>query len=1460
VYQARILDKNRRLVAILPGVSWRYQRELNAATAIAVMIPKEVVDVVIRDEHELLGYFRPAQMVFGNKKRVAEPTRESKAGYADLASFVQIFKGETLKASGKITGRSLGQVITVEALTEEILLEQNRTPAQYGKVWDGWDLADVARDLRFGWATKRVKAPSQWADAIVASSNIDYTTDPGHLMLSKTVHGAYQESGYVTLRLNKSQFPSFETWDRVRWSADSDGLANPEKIVWTTIQTSTDGSSWSAEFDGGLPEEVGLVFAGTSDDCWVRINLYTNDTTSPAVEEGPPVGQTPVVFAVELVARTTPILEIGTIPAVAGVTVKDLDASYATAFEVISKACEQTGWEFNVWDGALNLAENLGVDRTKDFTFRAGTNIEITTLSDGDEDLCNVLTAYNKGQGLNSLELTLTDHDSLADYGPYPRAVEFDVETYEDLETQASEYLTEHSRPTPQYAIAVAFDAGKEPEYGVGDLVQVADPETGTVTTTRIMVESREYAEQGLVVHLELGKTSLSLTEAIRFQRPRDGKDGRDGRDGRDGKPGKDGKDGQPGGDADIPIPQDPEWLGYEFTSHLTVNWKKADYAVGYEVRSNLNWGSAAGLIFKGYAHSHSFVPMSRNFDLYIRAYNAMDEPSVNYDTMEVLLPIPETPSLPTIHSYFSALQIYVTPLPSPAILGYYVYLTKDGTVETDKIPVRAGENLTYQAPSGTTFEVQVSAFDVLGEGDKSAVLLATTNSLDILEIPEIPKTKLEESLRTEIDTAGAKADQAMEDVGDLETLTNSYLNEVNAAKDRITDAEDGLTSAVDRLNSVDSELDGAKQRLLDAEGRLSGVDDEIADAKDRLTGAESRLTATETDLTDARTRLTDAESDLEGLEGVVSTHEIKISNVEGELSTKVSETEFNALEGTVSSQGTTLTQHAGMIATKAEQSEVDTLSEAVSSNTATLGVHATQIAARVTKEVYNLLEDRVEEAEGELVVLADEISTKVSQAIFEDLQSRVTDNEAELLVQADAIQARVTQEVYNTLADRVTTAEGTLEVLPGQIALKASQSEVDTLTGKVEDNEAELVALATEISSKVSQTVFDTLSGTVASQGTQITQNATAIESKADQSVVDTLSGTVSDQSTLISQNATAITQKADKSTVDTLTGRVSAAEATLSTHADEIEARATKEEVDTIEGRVTEAEGQLTVQAGKIEAKAEKTEVDTLAERVQTAEGTLEVLPGQISAKASQSDVNTLTGRVEEAEGQLEILPGQIALKASQSQVDAISGEVSEQASQIELLGNEITLKVQKKVNGEIVVTGIGVGFDEQGQSVVPVLADRFMVVPTVEGEGQYAFLVDSDTGKVYIPGDLTVGGLLRATELQADLAKVLLLQAEVAFLDQANVLHLKADRISVGAGVGFAQTKPSGHLWHFDRHLSSTDGIAPTAATGTSIVPDQGIAGGALEVASGGTVRYDLPMAMDTWTWAGFFSIGE
>ena len=546
MYQARILDKDRQLKAILPGVRWHYTRRINEATDVSIYIPRETIDEVITQDHPLYGFFMPTQPV------VVEPAprrvREDKTKYAEIASYVQIWQVDetkmlavpepgllsptqaalttqrvetgrtaTLKASGKIVGRTLGQVVTVEAYTEEILLEANLTPAQYGKVWDGWDLADVARDLLDGWQTLRVKAQSQWQDRMVASSNVDLTTDPGLVMLAKRASGQYYDSGYLTLVFNKSEIPNFKSWDRVRWSADS------EEPVKTSIQISTNGVSFSAPFDGGLPEEIGYYIGGDHDQVWVRVNLETTDTESEDANEVP-TGVTPTVFALEVIARTEGKLAVGSVPSVAGVTVKGLSADYASALQVLVQACEQVGWEFQVWNGALSIAKNIGVDRTKDFVLRAGTNIEITALGDSDDELVNVLTAYGPGRGINRMEITLRDENSIGNdefpgYGEHHLAMEFDVETLAELEQKAQEFLSEHNTPKTQFEVAVVFDHDKEPDYGLGDKVRVADPETGIVTTTRIMAEAREYGESGLVVNLELGKADFTLSEAIADKR-----------------------------------------------------------------------------------------------------------------------------------------------------------------------------------------------------------------------------------------------------------------------------------------------------------------------------------------------------------------------------------------------------------------------------------------------------------------------------------------------------------------------------------------------------------------------------------------------------------------------------------------------------------------------------------------------------------------------------------------------------------------------------------------------------------------------------------------------------------------------------------------------------------------------------------------------------------------------------
>lgn len=142
-----------------------------------------------------------------------------------------------------------------------------------------------------------------------------------------------------------------------------------------------------------------------------------------------------------------------------------------------------------------------------------------------------------------------------------------------------------------------------------------------------------------------------------------------------------------------------------------------------------------------------------------------------------------------------------------------------------------------------------------------------------------------------------------------------------------------------------------------------------------------------------------------------------------------------------------------------------------------------------------------------------------------------------------------------------------------------------------------------------------------------------------------------------------------------------------------------------------------------------------------------------------------------------------------------------------------------------------------DGEQHSHIAVLADVFSIA-TPEGRRQI-FVFDTADKKLYLMGDLIAEGLIRATEIQAELAKHLLLQAQLATIDEADVLWLRADKITVGGSApGISLMKPEGaRLWHFDGSLMSTDGTAPESGAVATLRPD-GRFGGCVAVEVGTT----------------------
>ena len=508
----RILDKDLNLKARLNPESWQYNRRRNVATDISVTVAKNELRRVLPTDGRLYQ----------------ELAREGIL-HLTIANFVQIYKGNDLRASGVIVERDVGDdTIEIKAFTEEILLERNRTPAQYGSVFRGQDIADVARELTTGWQTIRVKAESEWKGEepnieLVESENIDFETQSNVIMLDKTPLGNYYEEGYLILRLDSEDYSSFASWDRIRWSADN------EEPVETSIQyryantiNDLESEQFSQEFEGVIPDEEGLVPAAT-DERYVdiRINLSTQDTDSED-GDGNPVGSTPFFFALELIANTEFALEVGEIPNSTGVTVGQVDADGENCLSILKEICDTTGYEFQIKNKKLSIAETFGENLTDSVMLRKGTNMEINNLGDDDGDLVNILTAYGEGDGINRISTTIRDGQSIEDFGEYTDTEEFETNNLAELTSMAQDYINANNTPVTSFDIDAKFDPGNEPNYKYGDKVKIVDPESQVITDIKIDEEERSYSDNGLEVRLRLGRVANRFIDGVVDRRVRD--------------------------------------------------------------------------------------------------------------------------------------------------------------------------------------------------------------------------------------------------------------------------------------------------------------------------------------------------------------------------------------------------------------------------------------------------------------------------------------------------------------------------------------------------------------------------------------------------------------------------------------------------------------------------------------------------------------------------------------------------------------------------------------------------------------------------------------------------------------------------------------------------------------------------------------------------------------------------
>ena len=152
-----------------------------------------------------------------------------------------------------------------------------------------------------------------------------------------------------------------------------------------------------------------------------------------------------------------------------------------------------------------------------------------------------------------------------------------------------------------------------------------------------------------------------------------------------------------------------------------------------------------------------------------------------------------------------------------------------------------------------------------------------------------------------------------------------------------------------------------------------------------------------------------------------------------------------------------------------------------------------------------------------------------------------------------------------------------------------------------------------------------------------------------------------------------------------------------------------------------------------GNVSAINKSLETLTSKQQAQTQE--ISTLNSNLKGKADSSAVNALNTRVSNIDGKMTATAQQVT--RLESQVGASSAKVEQTSKVVTNLNGKIsaswTMKVQQDSKGNRVITGIGLGFNVQGNSQFLVNAQNFAVISSLNGKVVTPFVVKN--GQVVI-----------------------------------------------------------------------------------------------------------------------------
>lgn len=145
---------------------------------------------------------------------------------------------------------------------------------------------------------------------------------------------------------------------------------------------------------------------------------------------------------------------------------------------------------------------------------------------------------------------------------------------------------------------------------------------------------------------------------------------------------------------------------------------------------------------------------------------------------------------------------------------------------------------------------------------------------------------------------------------------------------------------------------------------------------------------------------------------------QVQITDINGELQRKVSQTVFNDLNTSFEAIQSITYQNQHDIGLKASAQLVNSINQTVENHTAQINTNAYEIQQRATQQSVNNLTGRVTTAEASIITNATQIGLRATQSSVDTINSQINNIFAEFTVQSDRINSKVSMTEVNGALD----------------------------------------------------------------------------------------------------------------------------------------------------------------------------------------------------------------------------------------------------------------------------------------------------------------------------------------------------------------------------------------------------------------------------------------------------------